>query len=394
VNWVDLLVLGLAVLAAVSGARQGVIIALPAFIGVLLGGIAGVLIAPLVVNHITATATRVAFAFAIFVLFIALGETLGVWLGRTVRQKINSPKLSGVDSALGAVVQGLVVFVVSWLIGSALSTVGNLPELASAINRSVILGGVDDVMPAAAQDLPAALRKILDDTGFPAVVDPFNRAPSKDVAPPDPALQASEVVQRVHGSVLKIHARAPSCERALEGSGFVVAPQRVMTNAHVVAGTDEVSVESGDRRLPAKVVYYDPETDVAVLAVPRLTAPQLTFAKSDAQSGQDSIVLGYPLDGPYTAAPSRIRERINLSGPDIYGSRTVTRDVFTLRATVKSGNSGGPLVDTQGDVIGVVFGAAIDNSDTGFALTAKEVSDALDQAPNLNSAVDTGRCAD
>src|SRR5205814_9683724 len=98
VNWVDLLVIGLAILAAVSGARQGVIIALPAFLGVLLGLIAGVLIAPLVVEHIDATPTRVAFAFAIFVLFIALGETLGVWVGRTIRQKINSPKLSGVDS--------------------------------------------------------------------------------------------------------------------------------------------------------------------------------------------------------------------------------------------------------------------------------------------------------
>ena len=393
-NWVDLLVIGLAVLAAVSGARQGVIIALPAYIGVLGGAILGILIAPLVVEQITASPTKVAFAFAIFVLFIALGETLGVWVGRTLRQKISSPKLTGVDSALGAVVQGVVVFVVSWLIGSALSTVGNLPELASAINRSVVLGGVDEVMPSAAQDLPAQLRKILDDTGFPAIVDPFNRAPSKDVAPPDPALQASAVVQRVHPSVLKIHAKAPSCERALEGTGFVIGPQQVMTNAHVVAGTNEVSVESGDRRLPAKVVYYDPETDIAVLSVRGLTAPAMRFAGQDGDSGQDSIVLGYPLDGPYTAAPSRIRDRINLSGPDIYGSRTVARDVFTLRAVVKSGNSGGPLVDTKGDVIGVVFGAAIDNSDTGFALTAAEVHDALSQAPGLTGEVDTGRCAD
>ena len=258
----------------------------------------------------------------------------------------------------------------------------------------MVLGGVDEVMPAAAQDLPAALRKILDDTGFPAVVDPFNRAPSKDVAPPDPALQASAVVQRVHASVLKIHAKAPSCERALEGSGFVIAPQRVMTNAHVVAGTNEVNVESGDRKLRAKVVHYDPETDIAVLAVPGLTAPTMQFAGQGGTSGQDSIVLGYPLDGPYTAAPSRIRDRISLSGPNIYGSRTVNRDVFTLRAIVKSGNSGGPLVDTTGNVLGVVFGAAVDNSDTGFALTADEVRDEVEQAPGLSESVSTGRCAD
>jgi S1-C subfamily serine protease len=393
VNWVDLVVIGLAVLAAVSGARQGVIIALPAFLGVLAGGILGVLIAPLVVEQITAAPTRVAFAFAIFVLFIALGETVGVWVGRTLRQKVSSPKLTGVDSALGAVVQGLVVFVVCWLIGSALSTVSNLPALASAINRSVVLGGVDEVMPAAAQDLPAALRQILDDTGFPAVVDPFNRAPSKEVAPPDPALQASEVVQRVQPSVLKIHAKAPACERALEGSGFVIAPQRVMTNAHVVAGASEVTVESGERTLNARVVYYDSDTDVAVLSVSGLTAPTMAFADQDAESGQDSIVLGYPLDGPYTASPARIRDRISLSGPDIYDSRTVTRDVFTLRALVRSGNSGGPLVDTEGQVIGVVFGAAVDNSDTGFALTLDSVRGVVDEAPGMSSRVDTGHCA-
>jgi S1-C subfamily serine protease/uncharacterized membrane protein required for colicin V production len=391
VNWVDLVVVGLTVLAAVSGARQGVIIALPAFIGVLIGAVLGILTAQLVVEQITASPTKVAFAFAIFVLFIALGETLGVWVGRTLRQKISSPRFTGVDSALGAIVQGLVVLVVCWVIGSALSTMGN--DLSVAINRSAVLGGVDDAMPTAAQDLPAKLRKKLDDTGFPAIVDPFNRAPSKDVAPPDPALQASAVVQRVHPSVLKIHAKAPSCERALEGSGFVVAPQRVMTNAHVIAGASEVSVESGDRTLRARVVHYDPETDVAVLSVPNLTAPPMHFASKDAESGQDSIVLGYPLDGPYTASPSRVRDRIPLSGPNIYETRTVTRDVFTLRAVVKSGNSGGPLVDTEGSVIGVVFGAAVDNSDTGFALTADEVRDEVERAPGMTDVADTGRCA-
>ena len=392
-NWVDLVVIGLAVLAAVSGARQGVLIALPAFIGVLAGAILGILIAGPVVSQLDASTTKVAFAVAIVVLFIALGETVGVWIGRTLRQKVSSPKLTGVDSALGAIVQGVVVFVVCWLIGSSLSTVGSPSDLASAIRRSVVLGGIGDVMPAAARDLPATLRKILDDTGFPAELRKISRAPSKDVAPPDPALQASAVVQRVHPSVLKIHAKAPSCERALEGSGFVVAPQRVMTNAHVIAGANEVSVESGERTLRARVVYYDPETDVAVLAVPSLSAPPLKLAGEDATSGQDSIVLGYPLDGPYTAAPSRIRDRINLSGPNIYDTRTVNRDVFTLRAIVKSGNSGGPLIDTDGQVIGVVFGAAVDNSDTGFALTADEVRDEVSKAPSMTDQVDTGRCA-
>ncbi|HVK22174.1 MAG TPA: MarP family serine protease [Actinokineospora sp.] len=392
-NWVDVLVVALAVLAAISGARQGVITALPAFIGVLIGAVAGIKLAPLVVARIESTPTRVAFAVAIFVLLVALGETFGVWIGRTIKQKISSPKLAGVDSALGAIVQGAVVFVVSWLIALPLTTVGGLPGLASAIKDSAVLGGVNEVMPQAARGLPNELRQLLDVSGFPAAVDPFNRTPNKEVEPPDPALQASAEVQRVRPSVLKINAKAPSCERALEGSGFVVAKERVMTNAHVVAGTDEVSVEVGNRQLPARVVHYDPATDLAILSVSGLTAEPLPFAAGDATSGQDAIVLGYPLDGPYTASPARVRDRIPLRGPDIYDSSTVNRDVFTLRAKVLSGNSGGPLIDRKGEVIGVVFGAAVDNSETGFALTAAEVRDEVGRAPGLTEQVGTGRCA-
>ena len=392
-NWVDLLVIGLAVLAAISGARQGVITALPAFIGVLLGAIAGIKLAPLVVEHIESTPTRVAFAVAIFVLLVALGETLGVWLGRSVRDKIKSPKITGVDNTLGAIVQGAVVFVVAWLIAVPLVNAGGLPSLASAIRGSAVLGGVNSLMPSAAQGLPDELSRLLDVSGFPAVVDPFDRTPSKDVAPPNPALQNSAIVQNVRPSVLKIHAKAPSCQRALEGSGFVVATERVMTNAHVVAGTDEVTVESGTDQLQARVVHYDPETDVAVLSVPGLTAPVLPFANDPAASGQDGIVLGYPLDGPYTASEARVRDRISLTGPDIYDTSTVNRDVFTLRALVRSGNSGGPLVDDQGRVIGVVFGAAVDESETGFALTAAEVHDEVAAAPNMTRTMATGNCA-
>jgi uncharacterized membrane protein required for colicin V production len=393
VNWVDLVVILLAILAAISGARQGVITALPAFIGVLLGAIAGIKIAPLVVKYIESTPTRVAFAVAIFVLLVALGETLGVWLGRSLRQKIRSPKLHSVDNALGAIVQGAVVFVVAWLIALPLVTVGGLPDLASAIRNSTILGGVDRVMPQAAQDLPDELRRLLDVSGFPEVVDPFDHTPNREVAPPDPALQNSAVVQNVRPSVLKIHARAPSCSRALEGSGFVISPERVMTNAHVVAGTSEVAIETDDGELEARVVLYDPETDIAVLSVPGLTAPVLPFAGRPAESGQDGIVLGYPLDGPYRAAPARVRDQIILNGPDIYDTNQVRREVFTLRALVQSGNSGGPLVDTEGRVIGVIFGAATDQSETGFALTAGEVSDEVKAAPDLSRSVSTGNCA-
>ncbi|GLY68632.1 MarP family serine protease [Amycolatopsis taiwanensis] len=396
-NWVDLLVIVLALLAAISGARQGVVIALPALVGVTCGAIAGIRLAPLVVDLFTNPAAKVAFAVATLVFLVALGETVGVWAGRrfkgAIKDRFNTQKLSGIDQTLGALVQGTVVLLVAWLIAVPLTGVAALPGLAGAINNSMVLGAVDRAVPASAESLPADLRKLLDVSGFPSIVDPFQKTEISETAPPDTALQDSAVVQQLRGSVLKIRGTASSCSRALEGTGFVVAPQRVVTNAHVVAGTDETSVETAQGRLSARVVYFDPAVDLAVLAVPRLQASPLSLSAEAAKSGDSAIVLGYPLDGPYTATAARIRNEITLQGPDIYDARTVRRDVFTIRAQVRSGNSGGPLVDPSGTVVGVVFGASVEDGDTGFTLTAKQVRSVIQDASALSSRVSTSSCA-
>jgi S1-C subfamily serine protease len=393
VNWVDLLVLVLAIVAAVSGARQGMLTALASFLGVLGGAIVGLQLAPLLIEQFNHPVTRVAFGVSIVVLLVALGETLGVWVGRSVRQRIDHTQLTKVDNAGGAIVQGLVVFIVAWLIALPLTSVAAMPGLVRSVRGSAILGGVDSVMPAFAKQLPGDLRNLMDASGFPAAVAPFSTTPRADTAPPDPVLQVSPIVRKVRPSVLKIRGKASQCARALEGSGFVIAKERVMTNAHVVAGTDEVEVEVGSASLPARVVHYDPDTDVAILSVPDLTAPALPVAPVKGEPGADGIVLGYPLDGPYAASASRIRQRIQLNGQDIYDRKAVRRDVYTIRAVVKSGNSGGPLVDPDGRLVGVVFGAAVDDPETGFALTADEVSAELDRALAMTQRVSTGRCA-
>jgi S1-C subfamily serine protease len=256
------------------------------------------------------------------------------------------------------------------------------------------LGAVNSIMPNAARALPAELRKLFDVPNLPNVMNPFSRTPIEQVGPPDTALQHSAIVQDVRPSIVKIHAQAPQCSRALEGSGFVIAPQRVLTNAHVVAGTDQVAIEVNSGELDAHVVYYNSDVDVAILAVPDLTAPPLHFDQPAAATGENSIVLGYPLDGPYTASASRIRDRINLNGPNIYDDRTENRDVYTLYAQVRSGNSGGPLIDTKGGVLGVVFGASVDDPTTGFALTAQQVTKVLPADPAaLYRSVSTEQCA-
>ncbi|GAB2936361.1 MarP family serine protease [Rhodococcus aerolatus] len=390
-NVVDLVVLALVVLAALSGWRQGSVTSVLAFAGVVLGAVVGVRVAPSVVGLVSGEVTRLAVGLAVVIGLVVLGETVGVVLGRAVRGHMRLPALRTADSALGSVVQALAVLVAAWLVAIPLSSAASV-GLAAEIRSSRVLGSVDGLLPVQAQQLPAELGNLFDTSGLPDVLGPFGRTPVAEVAAPDPALQSSALVEGARSSVLKVRGVAPSCQRGLEGSGFVVAPERVVTNAHVVAGTTEVAVESDDGTLPGRVVLYDPSTDLAVLDVPGLTAPALAFAPDPATAGESAVVLGYPLDGPYTASPARVREDISLRGPDIYESSTVVRDVYTVRGQVRSGNSGGPLVDADGQVLGVVFGASIDDPETGFVLTAGEVSDEVAAAPGLSTQVSTGSC--
>lgn len=397
-NWVDVLVLVLALLAGIAGARQGMVTAAASFVGVLAGAVIGVRIAPLLISRFERPEVKVAVGVSIVIVLVALGETLGVWLGRMVHSKIDAEALRQVDSVLGAVVQGAAALVVVWLVALPLTNSSAYIGLTSAVKDSSVLRVVDSMMPKVLRDLPTELSKLLDIPGLPNVLDPFVTTPITDVGPADPVLLNSPVVREASSSVLKVRARALSCSRALEGTGFVVAPERVITNAHVVAGAEQVSVETGSvgtrkRSLEATVVSYDPSTDVAMLKVPGLRAPVLQLTGKPAATGTDALVLGYPLDGPYTASAARVRSRIRLKGPDIYSEATVVRNVYTVRAVVRSGNSGGPLLDGAGQVLGLVFGAAVDNVETGFVLTEEEIADDIAAAPSQNNRVPTGACA-
>ena len=204
----------------------------------------------------------------------------------------------------------------------------------------------------------------------------------------------SHRVQAASNSVVRIQGVAPTCQRSSEGSGFVISPNHVLTNAHVVAGvtSQQIVTTVSGTRLPATVVYYDPQVDVAVLYVPGLNLRPLQFAGA-ANPGDNAVVAGYPLDATALhLAPARIGGIQNAQGPNIYETSTVTRQIYEIRAVVKSGNSGGPLLSPTGTVDGVVFAAAVGESDTGFALTAAEVSADASAGAQLATAVSTGAC--
>jgi S1-C subfamily serine protease len=392
-SWADAVVVVLLLGAAWSGFRRGFISSMTALVGALAGVVAALLLAPVPMGWVSDGTAQIAIAIACVILGVGLGEVGGGALGAWLSRRITWRPARVVDVVLGLLGHTAAVLVVIWLIAIPLAS-SPVPVLSSAVRSSAVLRWVDGFMPGSWQSLPDRMRRLLDDSGFPAVLDPLTPTPDTPVAPPDPAVTQLTAVRTAAASVLKVRGQAPSCSRAIEGSGFVIAPERLLTNAHVVAGTKTVDVEENGRRLAATVVEFDPETDVAVLAVPGLTAAPLTFATgADAKSGTGAVVVGYPLDGPLTLGAARVRADFTLHGPDIYDARNVDRKVYTLRADVRAGNSGGPLLATDGRVLGVIFGAAVDKPDVGFALTNAQVEDVVAGAAADSTPVGTGACA-
>ncbi len=389
-QWLDLAVLAVAFIAAVSGWRSGALGSLLSFVGVVLGAVAGVLLAPHVVANIEGPRTKLFVTLFLILALVVIGEIAGVVLGRAVRGAIRNPGLRAVDSTIGVALQIVAVLVAAWMLTYPLQS-SDQPNLAAAVRGSTVLKEVDDVAPDWLRTVPTRLSALLDTSGLPDVLQPFGRTPIVAVDAPDAALAADPVVIATRPSVVKIRGVAPGCQKVLEGTGFVVAPNRVMSNAHVVAGSETATVEADGTKYDAFVVSYDPLADISILDVPDLPSAKLEFAEGEAKSGSDAIVMGYPGGGDFAATPARVRETIELNGPDIYRSTTVTRQVYTVRGSVRQGNSGGPMIDPGGRVLGVVFGAAVDDADTGFVLTAKEVARQMDKL-NSTDRVPTGAC--
>jgi S1-C subfamily serine protease len=352
--------------------------------------VAGVLLAPHVVANIEGPRTKLFVTLFLILALVVVGEIAGVVLGRAVRGAIRSRGMRTLDSTIGVALQIVAVLVAAWMLTYPLQT-SDQPNLAAAVRGSVVLKEVDDVAPPWLRSVPRRLSALLDTSGLPDVLQPFGRTPIVAVDAPDAALAADPVVAATRPSVVKIRGVAPGCQKVLEGTGFVVAPNRVMSNAHVVAGAESATVEVDGRTYDAYVVSYDPQADISILDVPGLEAAPLQFAQGDAATGTDAVVMGYPGGGDFVATPARIRETIELNGPDIYRSTTVTRQVYTIRGSVRQGNSGGPMIDRSGQVLGVVFGAAVDDADTGFVLTGEEVARQLDKLGNTER-VATGAC--
>ncbi|MEU7221674.1 MarP family serine protease [Nocardia iowensis] len=377
-NWLDLVALSATAGAAYIGWRRGAITAVLGFLGIVAGAALGAGIAAVTLAQLAPGRTRLLIVVLLIVGLVAIGETAGQRLGRVARRAVRGAAAQRADAIGGSCVHAVAVPLAVWMFAVPLTM---SPGLAAAVRDSVVVRTVDDVAPYWLAGLPSKLATPLVDAGL---VLPL--------PPPDPGILDSRVPADLQKSVLRIRGSAPACKRQQFGSGFVIAPELVLTNAHVVAGTMSTSVDTPTGPMKAVVVHFDPSLDLAVLSVPGLTAPAVTVAPEPAASGADAIVLGYPSGGLYTAAAARVENHIVRQVPDIYHGSTSERLTYTLNGSIHEGNSGGPVVDTQGRALGLVFGIDKGGSGAGFAASLPEILSRIGHAYESDDAVDTGRC--
>ena len=381
-----------AVLAAMtSGWRQGGLASLLSAVGILAGLIIGLGVAPLVLQITDQVGIRFLLALGMLILLIGLGQLLGSALGHAIRDRMKTKSGQRVDSSFGAILMFVFSLVLIWLIATPMAT-GLSNSVGKGVRESAILREVNKVMPDELTQLPRSISGMLNDSGLPPVMMPWEDGSSVDVEAPNIEVADQAMVQDIRPSVVHVIADADGCRRRMMGSGFVTADNYVVTNAHVVAGTQTAYVDTVVGIKEARVVYYNPEVDIAVLRAENLGLEPLAWADGPAYTGDDAVVMGFPHSGPFTASSARIRERVNIAGPDIYSNSRVERESYILRGTVVQGNSGGPLISSDGTVLGLIFGASVDDTDTGYAITAEEVRAHIGDVTRFENSVDTQEC--
>ncbi len=374
----DWSIVAFTVALALWGYRQGLIVGVLTLVGFGAGALAGSRLAPLLLNQGSQSPYAPLFAalgallvgaiVAVTLESLALGLRSRLIRGRTLRLA---------DGAGGAALIAAVSLGMAWVFGAVALHAPGTARLRADVQRSVILRSLNDVLPPSGPVLNALNRV------NPA---PSIAGPTTPVAAPDPAIASDPDVQRAGRSVVRVLGTA--CGLGVEGSGWVAAPGTVVTNAHVVAGEDDTTVIAPDgASLEATPVRYDPENDLALLHI-NAEIPALPIAP-DPQRGDGGAVLGYPENGPYSIAPARIGDTQSVISEDSYGAGPIRRSIAFLRGTVRSGNSGGPLVNSRGRVMGTVFAATTSGPPGGFAVPDEVVKSALNEP---ETPVDTGPC--
>lgn len=387
-TWVLDVLLVLVLLASlIYGYRHGLIYTVTSTVGLVLGGFLAVLAIPLITAWVPAPEWRGPATLAAAVLLVVGGFSLGATVGRVFGRRVDRGPLRLIDRLVGAVINTVVAALVASMVAISLTSMG-APFLAQPVASSAVLSTIDRLSPDPVKAVMARLRSIVLQDGIPRIVDAFTgtipAVPDLDTATAPLAAAAS--------SVVRITGNAFACGQNQSGTGFVIAEDRILTNAHVVAGVNEPVVETlRDGTRVGRIVYFDAVDDLAIIAVDNLPTVPLAFT-ADLPEGTDAVVSGYPFGGPFNSHPARVVDVGTVNVPDIYSNNATGRDVYTLAADVQQGESGGPLLSQDGLVAGVIFAKGATSPDVGYAMTRNEAGPVVAQAPGLTAAVESGQC--
>lgn len=386
-NFLDLAILAVLISSVAGGWRVGLFVGTTAWVLLAQGLVAATLVLPAIDRSLGRDNPGAALMVEALV-FISSGFS-GVYLGRSMgkvmRSSLLPAHLEGLDQRAGAIGGPVATLLLIWLVAIPAMT-QSAGFFARQAHSSLLARGVDAVLPPA-PDTSRAFHRLLGPAGMPQVFASLDPLVGSAPPPADGGLSA-QMLARVAASTVKVDGVA--CRHRREGSGFVVAPDVVVTNAHVVAGEDETSVLRPDgKRLTAKVTAYDSDRDLALLSVPGLARPALALATPEPRS--TTAIFGHP-DGqdPLRVAPALIRREMKAQGYDLYGDHLTRREVLVLAAALRPGDSGSAVVNANGSVVGVAFAISLSTKDLAFALSTSELKPLL--AANSAAPVDTGDC--
>lgn len=383
----DLILVLVLISYLVYGLRNGFWVSLGGIVGFVAGAVAAFFSIPLVSSWVPGNGWRLTAIIAAAVVLMILGHALGAGLGRLLRGRLDFGPLRIIDRLLGGAVNVAVAALLMSMLAFSIGSLG-VPVISGEIAASQVIGTVDRVTPPTLRTWLAQIRSIAVDDGVPRIVDslrPVPAAPAPDASVDTAALNAAAA------SVLKITGTAFQCGQNQTGSGFVVEPGRVVTNAHVVAGVSQPVVQVPGGALPGRVVYFDPVRDLAVLSVAGLDIAPLELGAT-LSAGDSAAFAGYPAGGPFQMRPATIQSLSKVLVQNIYGADPTPLDIYQLAANVQQGNSGGPLLDEHGRVVGVVFAKSTENIPVGYALTLAELRPVVQKADTLSQPVSAGQC--
>jgi uncharacterized membrane protein required for colicin V production len=381
--------LGFVLLAyVVYGLRHGLSRTVFVIAGVIGGVIAAYFLAPVIGSWVPVPFLRLGVTILVAIGLVIAGHALGSAIGRSVRRGVEQTPLGGIDRLLGGLVAGIAAALVASMLAFSVAQLG-VPLLSRAILGSTVLRVITNLTPDPVEAFLAQVRSAVLADSLPVIQGAIGvtgepRIPQLDTG--------SAALNTAAASVVRITGNAYACGQSQSGTGFVIADDRVVTNAHVLAGVTEPVIEAPDGQvLSGRVVYFDPFDDLAVIVVPGLDARPLPTSPTLSE-GADAAFQGYPYGGPFSSGAAEVLSVSVAQVQDIYGSTNAPREIYTLAADVREGNSGGPLLDLDGRVAGVIFARSGDTANVGYAVTMNELEPVAAQAPSLDTAVSTGGC--